>query len=75
MYTYFERPRTVRDSHRVPPTIESEMAAGAGALADQAQRVAIRADVEANARAEALDGAAGRQSTAANTAWQVSAAW
>jgi hypothetical protein len=37
---------------------------------ESAQLSAQRADLEAQSRAEALDGAAGRQSASASTAWQ-----
>ena len=68
VHTYFERPLTARDSSRVPPTIESDPAATS--QLESAQLAAQRADLEAQSRAEALDGAAGRQSASASTAWQ-----
>ena len=68
LHTYFERPRTTRDESRVAPTAES---AESGVEPTHAATLAAqRAELEAVGRAEALEGAAGRQSVASTTAWQ-----
>ena len=69
-YTYFERPLTARDASRVPPTLETDPATVEAEIAQNAKLAAERVAVEAHARAEALDGAADRQSAEFNTAWQ-----
>ena len=63
VYTYFERPLTARDAHRVPPTaMQPSPVKPVVSLHEQAL-------AEAAARAEAAAGAAGVSSTAHPTAW------
>ena len=68
VYTYFERERTDQERRPNAPTRHESVVPEEEA--DAVQKAMERVAIEAQARAEALEGAAGRDSRAMATAWE-----